>query len=236
MLIKSKNFIKNFIYKIVPPPNIYKQTFSQAGEDVIIHFLFSEKNIQKISYLDIGTNIPNYGNNTYLFYLEGNTGVCIEADKKLIPQIEKIRPKDKVINAGISNISDGEADFYIFDMGMNTFDKDEMEYRTASGKYKLLEVVKVPMQTINSVIKKNFNSYPDLLSIDIEGLDFSVIKTLDFHSFPIPVICIETCIYSENHVRPKDNRIQEFLESTGYERYADTYINTIFINKKWFYK
>jgi len=52
--------------------------------------------------------------------------------------------------------------------------------------------------------------------------------------YPIPVICVESCDYSETHIKPKDNQIIEFLTSIGYEVYADTYINTIFVNRKWF--
>jgi len=97
-------------------------------------------------------------------------------------------------------------------------------------------VVKVPLININKIIKENFTAFPDFLSIDIEGLDLDVLKSLDFDQFPIPVICVETCTYSEDHIRPKDYSIAEFVISKGYEVYADTYINTIFVNKDWFYK
>ena len=118
---------------------------------------------------------------------------------------------------------------------MNTFNKKEAEQRVASGKFKIINTVKVPLTNINSIIKENFSSFPDLLSIDIEGLDLDVLKTLDYRKYPIPVICVETCTYSENHIHPKDKSIAEFMESKGYEVYADTYINTIFVNKEWFY-
>ena len=92
------------------------------------------------------------------------------------------------------------------------------------------------MVNINTLIAENFDDYPDLLSIDIEGLDLAVLKSLDYEKYPLPVICVETCTYSENHIRPKDPTIADFLSGKGYEVYADTYINTIFVNKKWFYK
>jgi hypothetical protein len=104
------------------------------------------------------------------------------------------------------------------------------------GTFKLNEVVKVPLISINKIIKENFESFPDFLSIDIEGLDLDVLKSLDFNHYPIPVICVETCKYSENHIRPKDHSISDFLLTKGYEVYADTYINTIFVYKKWFDK
>ena len=235
MLQGLKNFIKKTVYSIVPPPYV-PPSYAQAGEDAVLRFLFDDKLINKISYLDIGTNKPEFYNNTYLFYKRGSRGVCVEADKTLIPQIKKVRPGDKVLNVGVSVGDQKEADFYIFNAsGINTFDKNEVEKRSASGLFKIIEVVKVPLININTLISANFTTPPDLLSLDIEGLDLDVLKSLDFQKYQIPVICVETCMYSENHIRPKDQSIMKFLLEKDYEVYADTYINTIFVNRKWFY-
>ena len=42
--------------------------FSQAGEDRLVSYLFNSLRIPKPTYLDIGTNHPIIGNNTYYFY------------------------------------------------------------------------------------------------------------------------------------------------------------------------
>ena len=233
MIPAIKRNVKQMIFSVVKPP---PSSFSQAGEDAIIRFLFHEKKINSISYLDIGTNNPDYGNNSFLFYSTGSSGVCVEADPALIPAIKEMRPGDKVMNFGVSVSNDTEADFYVFDcQAVNTFDKEEADKRIANGSYKMTGIIKIPLVNINSLIKDNFEKYPDFLSLDIEGLDLAVLKTLDFDKYPLPVICAETCEYSDNHIRQKDNSIAEFLLTKGYEIYADTYINTIFVNKKWFY-
>jgi FkbM family methyltransferase len=233
MMQKIKNGIKKIVYSIIPPPG---SSYSQAGEDAVLRFLFNDFGKKQIQYLDMGTNIPDHGNNTYLFYKNGSGGVCVEADSSLINKIRSVRPKDKVINAGVSVSEEKEADFYIFnEPSINTFDKKEAEYRSSFGNYKIERVVKVPLININDLVKDNFSTYPDLISIDIEGLDLAVLQSLDYGKYPVPVICVETCTYSENHVRPKDLSIAEFMATKDYEIYADTYINTIFVNKKWFY-
>lgn len=233
ILRKVKNiFLPNLFINNIPNRNSY----SQAGEDAILNFLFTHKKMSKVKYLDIGTNLPDIANNTYLLYQKGSRGVCVEADKTLIKRIVSVRPEDKVINAGVSASENAEADFFIFnENGLNTFDKTEVEKRQASGIFKVVSVLKVPLLSINSIIENNFATYPDFLSIDIEGLDLNVLKSLDYDRFPIPVICVETCTFSENHIRPKDNSIIDFLLSKGYDVYADTYINTILVNKNWFY-
>lgn len=236
MMTGIKSLIKKTVYRVVPPPSV-PASFSQAGEDAVLKFLFQDYGKGTISYLDLGTNIPDLNNNTYLFYRSGSTGVCVEADTSLIPTIQKTRPRDKVINAGVSVADETEADFYIFNISaINTFSKEEADYRSSFGNYRIVNVVKVPLVTINTLIRTNFSTYPDLISVDIEGLDLAVLKTLDFDAYPVPVICVETCTYSENHIRPKDTAIAEFMLTKGYEVYADTYINTIFVNKKWFYR
>lgn len=235
MIQKIKDGIKKIVYSIVPPPYV-PASYSQAGEDAVIRFLFDDYGKSEIEYLDLGTNSPDHGNNTYLFYKMGSRGVCVEADISLIDKLKTVRTGDIVINAGVSVSNDKEADFYIFNIpAINTFDKDEAEYRRSFGNYTIEKVVKVPLININELIKSNFKTFPDLLSIDIEGLDLAVLQSLDYESFPIPVICVETCTYSENHKRPKDESISAFMLTKDYEVYADTYINTIFVNKKWFY-
>jgi hypothetical protein len=75
------------------------------------------------------------------------------------------------------------------------------------------------------------------LSIDIEGSDLAALKAIDYERYPIPVICAETSVFDfdKNQLGGKILEIQEFLLANGYFIYADTYINTIFVNKNWFY-
>jgi FkbM family methyltransferase len=230
-----KRIIKQAVYSIVPPPYV-PASYSQAGEDAILRFLFADKKMERISYLDVGTNVPDTGNNTYLFYRNGSRGVCVEADKTLIPEIARIRPGDKILNVGVSTDGSGEAEFYVFECkGISTFDKAEAERRAASGSYRMTEIAKVKLADINCILRDNFDSVPDLLSLDIEGLDMPVLRSLDFEKYPIPVVCVETCTYSETHLRPKDPSIAKFMLTQGYEVYADTYINTIFVRRTWFH-
>jgi FkbM family methyltransferase len=214
------------------------KSFSQAGEDTIIRSLLKTYplKLNEVSYLDIGARHPTVGSNTFLFYCYGSKGVCVDADKTFISLIHKQRPRDKVLNVGIANGVEKTGTLYFMEGGGSTFDKTEAEHRLEYGTAKIIDTLEVPLFHINELIEKNFDSFPVFLSIDIEGLDLSVLKSLDFDTYPIPIICAETCIYSESHIRPKDTSIEDFLISTGYEIYADTYINTIFVNKKWLHK
>ncbi len=243
MIRKVKNIIRRVVFKFIKPEykyiNIYSNSsYSQAGEDAIINFLVYDKKMTNLSYLDIGTNNPDFGSNTYLFYTKGFRGVCVEADKSLIAKIKTIRPEDKILNLGVNvmDTSTKEADFYIFEeSGLNTFDKEEALKRASYGTVKIARTEKVQLVSLVGIIEEYFDSYPDFLSIDIEGLDLMVLQSLDFSKYPIPIICAETCVYSENHIRPKDESITNYMKKQGYMVYADTYINTIFVHKDWFF-
>jgi hypothetical protein len=83
---------------------------------------------------------------------------------------------------------------------------------------------------INTIIKKYFgNKTPNLLSVDVEGLDYKILKSLDFKKYSPEIICAETIEFSKDGTGNKNDRIPKLLASNGYIVYADTKINTIFI-------
>ena len=218
-------------------PSLVANSHAQAGEDRIIDFLFSTMGIRNISYIDIGANDPRLYNNTYLFYCKKGKGVLIEPDPVFTKVLKKARPRDIIVNAAISDQENGNADFYIFDEpSINTLSKEEADIRLQSGKNKLKGVVQIQLLTIENIITRYLNNtMPHLVSLDVEGVDYAVLEAFDFKKYPIPVWVVETCSYSENHIKPKNNSITELMLSRGYFVYADTYINSIFVNKEWFY-
>jgi FkbM family methyltransferase len=223
---------KRFILSLLKAPISY----AQAGEDRVVNFLFSGMGINTISYIDIGANLPVTFNNTYLFYKNGGNGVLVEPYQPYGRKFRKVRPRDKVVSAAISD-QPGEADFYIFsEPAINTLSKAEAEAHAASGNYKLTEVKKTELITIGQVIEREMDGkLPDLISLDVEGVDYAVLSAFDFTKYPVPVWIVETCSYSENHIKPKVTSIIDLMLSKGYFVYADTYINTIFVHKEWFY-
>jgi FkbM family methyltransferase len=218
-------------------PLIGARSYAQAGEDRILAFLFETMQIRNISYLDIGANDPVVCNNTYLFYRKDSKGILIEPDPAFNKVLQKARPKDKVLQAAISD-KEGEADFYIFnEPSISTFSKEEATKRQESGTYFIRETRKVQLLTVEKIISNYLNNIaPHLISLDVEGIDYAVLQAFDFSKHPVPVWVIETCEYSENHIKPKVTSIIELMKTKGYFIYADTYINTIFVNTEWFIK
>lgn len=220
----------NLIERLLPRE--HRVSYSQCGEDLIIDFIFGATKISNPSYLDIGAYHPTDLSNTYFFYRKGFQGVCVEPDPTLFAEIKRVRSRDTCLNVGIGIGQETVADFFIMTTRtLNTFSREEAERYQAFGNQKIEEIIQVPLVPVNKVIEQNFDAHPNLVSLDVEGLDLEVLKTFDFSSFRPEVFCIETLTYSEDNSEYKRPEINELMIANGYIAYADTYINTIFVDR-----
>jgi FkbM family methyltransferase len=211
-----------------------KRTYAQCGEDIVLKFLFKNylKN-EKPSYLDIGAHHPTYLSNTYIFYKENCYGVCVEPDPSLYEYFSKKRPLDVNLNVGVGLTDTTKCDFYVMSTKtLNTFSREQAEQYQKCENQKIERVIELPLWTVNSIIDKHFDTCPNLISIDIEGLDYEVLTSIDLEKYRPNVICVETLTYSENNTQKKLTEISDYLLKNDYLVYADTYINTIFVDQK----
>lgn len=234
-----KRPLRKFKDLVFPKPLIIREynTYSQAGEDQVLNFLFSTMGISKPTFIDIGANKPDYGSNTYLFYKYcGSRGVSIEPDQHLYEAFRKARPEDTCLNVAIGFNDFKEADFFIFnEPSLNTMSEEEARIRDAAGEFKLVGKIKIPVVRIEEILKTYFTELPNFISLDVEGIDFLVLQSFDFDNYSVPVWVVETIDYSINHIKKKNWEIIDFMKGKGYFVYADTYINTIFVHSEWFY-
>jgi len=210
----------------------YRKSYSQCGEDLIVDFIFNALKINKPTYLDIGAYHPVHLSNTYYFYKKGSHGVLIEPNPYLYKKIARKRKRDICLNSGIGTEFKVKADFYIMSSEtLSTFSKEEAERYRQYGNQKIERIIQVPMITINKIIKDNFTSCPNFISMDVEGLDFEILKSFDFNKYRPEIFCIETLTYTENKSEIKLTDISKIMIDNNYIAYADTYINTIFVEK-----
>jgi FkbM family methyltransferase len=162
--------------------------------------------------------------------------VCIEPDPEMYERIRRKRRRDTVLNVGISTGAEGTAPFYLFPgkvNGWSTFSEQEARVREAESGIKP-SVISIPIRNINNVIAENFDTHPNFISLDVEGLDLEILQSLDFTRFQPEVICVETISFSIDNTEEKLTDISDFMHSRGYITYADTHVNTIFARKDLF--
>lgn len=208
----------------------YKSSYSQCGEDLILQQLFMVLGIGKVSYLDVGAHHPTYLSNTYLFYENGGNGVCVEPDPSLFVEFGKKRPRDINLNCGVG-IVPGEADFFVMSTStLNTFSKEEAERYQSYGQQRIMKTIRIKLETIDEIVQQNFEKTPNLISLDVEGLDYLILQDFDFSKYRPEVFCLETLSYTEDKSERKLTEIIDLMHGNGYVTYADTYINTIFVD------
>lgn len=215
-----------------------KISYAQSGEDLIVDFLLTwVLKVKDPCYLDIGAHHPYALSNTYLFYKKGCRGVNIEPDPFLFNYIKKMRPNDITINKGVGFKRESQlADFYIMSSReLNTFSISEAQRISAAGTTTIREIKKIELININSLFAQYFSDRDlDFLSVDVEGLDYEILNSMNFASYHPKVICVETSIYNWGGPVIKRQETIDLLLNKGYSIYADTAINTIFVRKDLF--
>lgn len=209
-----------------------QKTYSQSGEDIILQHLFCEK--KSGFYVDVGSNHPMRLSNTYILYKKGFRGINIDATPGSMKLFRKIRPKDINLEIPISD-KEMELPYYMFnDSALNTFDDSWAKDWINNSKYcnrgiKLLKTEKLKTATLTEVLDKYLpkNTQIDCLSVDVEGFDISVLKSLNFFKYKPKIIIVELFIESFEEIFNEE--IYKYLKNYNYNVFAKTYLNVFFI-------
>jgi len=185
-------------------------TYSQDREDLILDGLLKGKS--SITYLDIGAGDPQIINNTFFFYQKGCSGVLVDPLPWNCQEIKKKRPRDMLLEGVVYN--GPEKEVWIRVRGRHGGGSRIVKERPPEDKRQVLAKV----FEINDILIY-LRKVPDFISIDAEGHDLQILKSLDFNKSKVPLFCVET---------EHDKEIVPFLKSKGYEVAATTRSNTIF--------
>jgi FkbM family methyltransferase len=195
---------------------IFHNSYSQWGEDIIIDNLLGKKNTG--FYVDVGAYDPTRFSNTKRFYLRGWSGINIEPDPTRIKKFYSSRPRDINLNIGIANVK-GIRNFFIFEQQtLSTFSKNTaMSYQMQG--YPLRKTIRINVFKLGEVLEKNFKGKEiDFFSIDTEGFDYEVLKSNNWKKFRPKIICIER----------QNKNINMLLAKLNYKKVFENRTNAIF--------
>ena len=97
-----------------------------------------------------------------------------------------------------------------------------MADRAVDAGVKIKEVIQIPCIKVNDLLEQ-YAFVPDYMSIDIEGMDYAVLRTIDFNKFPIKVIVAE---YSDELICGEN--MNQYMKKCGYQIYKETKGNVIY--------
>jgi FkbM family methyltransferase len=208
----------------------YQQVYySQNGEDIILKSLF--KNKQHGFYVDVGAHHPERYSNTYLLYKKGWHGINIDANPDAINKFNSARPNDMNIEAGIGE-GNNTLTYHMFkDSAVNTFSEVEANKWKASSWNKYLGSKTIKLTSVNEILEKNLpmDISIDLLTIDVEGLDLSVLQDLEWTKYHPDVVIVEDINF--DFEKMTDSKTYDILQSNGYKLYSVVKFSLIFIRK-----
>lgn len=212
-----------------------ERSYAQQGEDLIVRAMFDHFAITAPTYLDVGAWDPIIHSNTYLLYQAGGHGVLVEPNPALRRRLHRVRPRDRTLAVGIGVTAEASADYYVIggpSEGLfNTFSKqaaDELQ-RDSHGVHTIEKVIRIPLVNINAVMAEHFDTAPNFLSIDTEGLDLDILKSMDFDRHRPDIVCVETVELGTDRV---ELEIVRLLESRSYSVRGATFANTIFVDDR----
>jgi len=225
-----KNFLKNIIKRLIYyiKWNQYQIiSYSQEGEDVIVGRIFNS--IDNGFYIDIGAHHPIRFSNTYLLYLRGWKGMNIDAQPGSMKLFKKLRPSDINLEIAITEKIETLNYYQFNEPALNGFSKDLSEIRDGFSKYKIVNVMALEGYPLSMILQKNLpiNQAIDLLSIDVEGFEFEVLKSNDWLIYRPKVIVLE--ILNSTLDNLPDNLSYKFLVSKNYVLYAKSNNSIFFI-------
>jgi len=170
-------------------------------------------------YVDVGAHDGITINNTLYFEQNNNwRGINIEPIKKVFDNLVINRPNNINLNCAVCN-NDGETDF-LCNTGyteMLSGIKENFDIRHL-GRLQgeniqhgsITEVIKVETKKLETILDENHISHINYLSIDVEGGEFEVIKSINFDKVFIDVIGFE------NNYDDVSVPIVEYLENKGF--------------------
>jgi FkbM family methyltransferase len=179
-------------------------SYSPYGEDkVVIGHLHAQigGDLASARYLDIGAADPVLNSNTYALYQLGASGVLVEPNPEKATALRRRRPRDTVVQAGASFDNERSGELIRFGSGQaglfNTFSTHQAERVIEASKgwrerLHVIDKIDVALVPIDELIKAHFADVaPDFLSIDVEGLDYEVLSSMQLSVFRPRLICVE---------------------------------------------
>ncbi len=157
-----------------------KCCYSQYGEDALIGVITRSRD-QPGVYVDVGCFEPISLSNTYMLYRQGWQGIAIDPNADMAPLWRRHRPRDKFICSAVGEQA-----------GRMGFRKNP-KFPNESHLDSTVSAFTVPVRRLDEILATELpqGTAIDVMSIDCEGFDLSVLRSGDFERFRPRVLVVE---------------------------------------------
>ena len=205
--------------------------YSQFGEDGVLAAYYRAKGYARSAslddfgtgfYVDIGAHHPFMLSNTWFFYQRGWRGITVEPTPGTKDLFDELRPRDINLQLAIAD-RDGTASFHIHPHGVeNSLDGE----RAATGGN--AKQITVATRTLASMLDQHLPAGVaiDILSVDVEGLDETVLRSNDWGRYRPELIIAEH--HSSDIGLVLNSSIYGYMIEQGYKLYGWTQPSLLF--------
>ena len=205
---------------------------SQLGQDISVITFYNNK--YNGYFVEIGASSGIALSNTYLLETKYNwKGICVEPIPFEYNELVKNR-KAICSNLAIYNESNKILKFVIKNFSMcsglaETMDESvciDNVIHNRGVNYDVDKIIDVKTITLNDLlIKANSPNFIEYLSLDTEGSELEILKSVDFNKYTFGIIDVE-----HNFVEPRRTNIRNLLETNNYKfnkenKFDDQYIH-----------
>jgi hypothetical protein len=238
-----KKIIANFLIRVTPQKlkDIYASavinkyeykleyahlSFSQEGEDLLLSRIFGNKTDG--FYVDVGAHHPRRFSNTHIFYKVGWRGINIDPLPGTAHLFNFERPHDINLELGIAETKGVLKYFSFNEPALNTFSNSEAEHMSKVEGHTIIEEKEIQVETLEAILDKYLpaNKAIDFLTVDAEGLDIAVLKSMNFGKYKPKLILVE-CLNLKSINEVLNTEVYLLLKANDYHLFAKTY-NTLF--------
>ena len=197
-------------------------SYSQFGEDAILNSLVGDR--QGV-YLDIGAGHPVTYSNTYAFYRRGWSGVLVEPPPSNVEHAQRVRPRDTVVGALCGDETKGLVDLYEYSQYEYSTTEPERVAELSARGLEPVALHQLPIRGIDDLVATHQLEAIDILSVDVEGAEMSVLLSADWSHFRPHIAVIEEW---ESPIRER-TAVWDFMQRQGYELSAVTGFSSIYV-------
>ena len=210
--------------------------YGQCGEDLLLRLFCETSNNYRGFYVDIGAFHPVTFSNTNYFYKNGWNGINIDANPYSIEEFNKERQRDINIESGVSD-QYGELEYYYFGKNstINTFDKNHALNMEKIHDTKIKEIKRIKVQPINAILERYVpkGQYIDFMTIDVEGYDLKILRSLDFSKYSPGYFLLEDLEATNKGFEVIEKTpLSRFLKEKGYKAVGATHLTILFKKEK----
>ena len=225
-----------FFRKIYFFYNIYIRNFkylsggSQFNEEKYLNNFFEED--YQGRFVDLGCFHPLRHNNTLQFYKKNWKGINVDLNPITIELFNFYRPKDINLKCALSNKRTYKNLYFVDDFSpLNTLDPNHLSFlkKNFSLKKENFNIKKVKTETVNNIFKKYKFYKIDFLNMDLEGLEYEILQSINFKKYKINLISVEILDHNSRS-KSKSKKVQQLLKKNKFKLLKKIGVNSIYKN------